>query len=63
MCGALQVDEEGEAASHVRLVQPVEGLPPEPVVSIACGWLHSMAVTGDGRLLTFGCDKQSPPLM
>eukprot|EP01052_Picozoa_sp_SAG31_P005084 SAG31_NODE_218_length_19934_cov_81.634837_15_plen_789_part_00 len=53
--GTIEVDDEDDSCSHIPNVQPVEGLPKgEKIAGIACGWLHSMATTCSGRLLTFG---------
>ena len=36
---------------------PVHGLAAVKVASVACGWRHSLALTCDGRLYTFGWSK------
>ena len=58
--GVLEVDEAEEDTHIVTRPTPIRGMPPVGkdgsgrVTAVACGWLHTMAITANGALHTFG---------
>jgi hypothetical protein len=58
--GVLEVDEAEEDTHVVTRPTPIRGMPPVGkdgsgrVTVVACGWLHTMAITKNGALHTFG---------
>lgn len=54
-CGQLGLGEEVEMAQKPRLHPFFEGV---PVVAVVAGGLHSLALSSDGRVFSWGCNDE-----
>jgi regulator of chromosome condensation len=55
-CGQLAHGVEDDADMMVKFPRIVKTLQNKSVIRVACGGLHSVAVTEDGEVYTWGCN-------